>query len=351
MKILRYSKTSRPRWIMAGCFALVASLFATAQAAERRLTDADIARYLPRLKAEAAAFTKSVSETREASAAIASKMAEQEKLYDDIASGKTDVLTWLRAHTNQALVPAGAVYSAECSRAITMEGVPVTAIFGFNRESPYRDLLRRAAAGDQAAADEFFTRRGEEETGKRSAAAQATQDFVAGILSFYYDHGFVDAEVLDRPVIVNFLVAPDSSVSVTVWEQNAYSGLLPRNIIPECSALPTGPIIEIEFKGASAGEGAGLPAGGESASGAAAEKQDPDYEAVKEALFLAYTDAENPSAIEVEIPPDAPPEVKAKMAEIAAMFEVRKANMTLYKRHEAELAPILKAFLQTSSQE
>jgi hypothetical protein len=357
MPLSSTSTTTRAgRITLALLLALIAwsTAFASARAAERPLTDADIERWLPRLRAEAAAFTKSVREARETSSVIASRAAEQEKLYADIESGKTDPLAWLRAHTRHAVVPDRAVYNAACSRAITMEGVPVTAVFTFNMESPYRDLLRRAAAGDAAAVDEFNTRRGEEEIGERSAEAQATRKFITGILLFYYNRGFVDAQVLDRPVTVNFLVSPDSSVAVTIWEENAYSGLLPRNIIRTCSALPTGPLIEITYevkRGVDEAGGAAAAQAGAGEAGAgstAGEKSDPDYERVKEALFLARMDAANPSALEFEIPADAPAEAKAELAALAAEFAVRKANVIVYKRHEAELAPVFKALFQLS---
>ena len=131
---------------------------------------------------------------------------------------------------------------------------------------------------------------------------------------------------------------------------NAFSGLRPRSPIPVCAARPTGPLLEIRFQGESS-EATDASAREHTESGGWEEgKADPDYEAVKEALLLARTDARNPSQIEVPIPLDAPPEVKAGLGSVAAQFEVRKANLMVYKRHEAEIAPILKAFLQTSEE-
>ncbi len=256
MKSFRLSGAFRRRSIIIGCFALVASAFASAHALERPLTDADIARHLPRLRAEAAAFTKTARETREASAAVISTVEEIEKLRADLVEGRKDILEWLRAQSNQVLIPGGAAYSAECSRAVTGEASVPTAVFTFGKESPYCDLLRRAASGNAAAVDEFNTRRGEEEIGKRSAAAQTMHDFVAGTIAFYRDRGFVIIEG-NHPIIVTFLGSPDGRLSVAIWEANAYCGLLPRDTPPACSALPTGPIVEICLVGASGADAAG----------------------------------------------------------------------------------------------
>lgn len=347
MKILRFSKSSRAWWLKVGCFALVASAFATAHALERPLTEADITRHLPRLRAEAAAFTKTVSEGLKVTAAIQSYTEAGQKFWGDIDSGKTDVLAWMRAHADHVLVPTGAVYGADCSRVESGNLGKPTAVFTFGKESPYRDLLRRAASGDDAARAEFQTRRGEEETGKRSAAAQATHDFIAGILSFYRDLGFTAAEG-DRPITATFLQAPDGCVSAAIWEVNPFAGQLPLPTPSECSSLPTGPLVEITFEGetvATPAAIAGAPAAEEKP--AAGENPDPEYERVKDALFLAQVDAADPSALEFEIPSDAPPELKANLAALAAEFAVRKSNLIIYKLHEAELAPLLEALTQT----
>ena len=346
MKLLDLSKNSRRRWLAVGCFALVASSSVFAQAPQRPLTDADVKRYLPRLRAEAAAFTKTASEAREANTAMVSAIEERAKFQDDLLEGRKDILEWLRGQSDQVLIPDGAVYSAECSRAITGERAGPTAVFTFAKESPYRDLLRRAALGDDAARDEFNNLRGGEETGKRSAAAQAMHDFVAGMLSFYRDRGFVEIEA-NRPITVTFLGSPDGRVSVTIWEANAYCGLLPLPNPHACSALPTGPLVEISLAIESGADTALAAANDTLAADTAKEKPDPDYERVRNALFLAQVDAANPEALEFEMPSDAPPELKANLAALAAEFAVRKSNLIIYKLHEAELAPLLDALTQT----
>jgi hypothetical protein len=347
MKSFRISGAFRRRSVIIGCLALGASAFASAHALERPLTDADIERWLPRLRAEAAAFTKTVSEAREGTAAMVSAIEERAKLQADLLEGRKDILEWLRVQSAHVLIPDGAVYSAECSRAVTGEGAGPRAVFTFGKESPYRDLLRRAASGDEAARDEFNNRRGEEEARERTADEQAMHDLVAGAIAFYRDRGFVVIEG-NNPIIVTFLGSPDGRVSATIWEQNPYCGLLPRGTPPACAALPTGPLVEISLAGESGADAAG-DAGEESTGAPAAdEAADFEYERVRNALLLARMDADNPSALEFDIPPDAPPEVKAEIASIAAEFAARKANVLVYKRREAELAPILDALLELS---
>lgn len=341
MRLFHLSVTSRKRWFKVGCFALFASSLACVHAAERPLTDADVTRYLPRLREEASAFTSGRREALETFADLESAVAEHEALKADFESGKTDVLAWMRAQTEYAMVPAKAVYNAKCSRALTAVGGPVTAILTFGKESPYRDLLRRAASGDEAALQEFYTRRGEEETGKRSPASKEIQNFVLGVVSFYRGRGFVEVKGV-HPVTVTFLESPDPRLSVIVWEVNPYLGLLPGQTYSECSALPTGPLVELEYVSKAPLEF--------EESAAAEEKPDPEYERVKEALILAKMDTADPSQLEVEIPPDAPPEAKKELREYASLFAVRKANLAVYKRHEAALAPILEALLGETSE-
>lgn len=342
MKNFYLSKLFRRGSMAIACFVLFAPTFAfvSLRAAERPITDAEVERYLPRLRAEAAAYESAIQKGMEASAAIESKVAEDEKFYADIESGKVDVLAWIRQHTEYALIPPGAVYSALCSRTITGDSAVPTAVFTLGKESPYRDLLHRATAGDAEALAEYQRLRGEEEIGRRNAAAQAIHDLVEKTISFYKDHEFVETEGTDRPVIVTWLVPPDPSVLVSIWDVNPYAGVLPRNILTTCAALATGPVVEIQYKGEPREEAPNVAE--------AEEVPDPEYERVKEALIMARIDAADTSAITIEIPPDAPPAVKAELAAVQAEYAVRLANVAVYRRHEAVLAPILEKFLRTA---
>jgi hypothetical protein len=344
MKDFYLSKIFRLGSIAIGCFVLfiLTFAFASMRTTERPITDADVERYLPRLRADADAMESAIQKSMEVSAAIESKVARDEEFFADIESGKTDVLEWIRQQTEYALIPPGAVYSAECSRTVTGDSAVPTAIFTLGKESPYRDLLRRATAGDSEALAKYQRLRGEEEIGERNPAAQANNDLVAKTVSFYKDHEFVEPESMDRPGIVTWLVPPDPSVLVSVWDVNPYAGVLPRNILPTCSALPTGPTIEIEIRTVPEEE-APIAAEAEGLS-------DPEYERVKVALIMARIDAADTSALTIEIPPDAPPAVKAELAAMQAEYAVRLANVAVYRRHEAVLAPILEKFLRPADQ-
>ena len=344
MKSFYLNKIFRQRSIPINCFVLFASIlaFASVRTTERPITDAEVERYLPHLRADAAAMESAIQRGLKMSAVIKSKVAEDEKFYADIESGKIDVLEWIRAHTEYALIPPGAVYSAECSRTVTGDSAIPTAVFTLGKEPPYRDLLRRSTAGDSEALAEYQRLRGEEEISVRNAAAQVIYDLVAKTVSFYKDHNFVEAESIDRPVIVTWLVPPDQNVFVTIWDVNPYAEVLPRNILSTCPALPTGPMIEIELKRGPEEE---APIAAE-----AEELPDPEYERVKEALIMARIDAADTSALTIEIPPDTPPAVKAELAALQAEYAVRLANVAVYRRHEAVLAPILESFLRTAYQ-
>jgi hypothetical protein len=367
-KLLSLSSFARMRRAAAGRIALLAFPLAAcrlgaapALAAERPLTDADVALWLPRLRAEAAAFADTAQKEREAIAETGAALEARETLLADMASGKVDILAWLRASVPQVFIPADAVYCAECSQTITGEMRRPAAVFTFRKESQHRDLLRRAASGDASAADEFHKRRGEEEQGAQSAEGKKASDFAAELASQYRSRGYTDSEGIPISILITSLNSPDGNLFVMVSEVNYYCGLLPRPVPPPCSALPTGPIVEISFEGdmlhpalprdagGGAADGASGAAAGAGSSGAEAEP-DPEYERVRNALFLARADAEYPSAIEVEIPPDAPAEVKAELAKISAEYAVRRSNVLVYKKHEAVLAPLLEALMQLSNE-
>jgi hypothetical protein len=169
---------------------------------------------------------------------------------------------------------------------------------------------------------------------------------VKRVISFYRDRGFAKVES-ELPLIVTLLEPPDKCVLVMVWEVNPFLVQFTASAPPDCDELPTGPVVEIKFGGGQEPDVPGIAANDTAAAEAAREKPDPEYERVKEALFLARIDAANPGALEIEIPADAPAEAKAELAPIAAEFAVRKANVLVYKRHEAELAPILDALFET----
>lgn len=346
MKPVHTLTGSRVRQMVLGCAVLLAAspMILPARAADRPLTDADVERWLPRLRAEAAAFTKQVSEVRETLATMVSAVAGTEALLADMASGKTNISTWLRERTDEALIPPGAIFSEQCSRALTEQARSPTAVYTFGKESPYHELLRRAASGDHAARDEFDRRRGGEGMGERSAAQSEIRDFVVGIESLYREHGFVDSEGPPISILITILLSPTRSVVASISEVNYYCGLLPRDVPRACSTLPTGPLVEIVFSG----DLLQLPARGDSGTTAADDEElDPDYERVRNALLLARADAADSAAIEFVVPPDAPAEAKASLNELAAEFATRRANMRLYRKYEAVLAPLLDALLTT----
>jgi hypothetical protein len=79
--------------------------------------------------------------------------------------------------------------------------------------------------------------------------------------------------------------------------------------------------------------------------------RDPEHDRVGDALILARADASKPSTLGVQIPPDAPPELKAQPAALKTEFAARVTNVAVYRRHEAELAPIPDVLLLTGEQE
>ncbi|MCU0253510.1 MAG: hypothetical protein MUE47_03120 [Acidobacteria bacterium] len=285
-----------------------------------------------------------MSEARETHAELVSAVEGREALLADMASGKTNISTWLRARTDEALVPPGAIFSEQCSRALTEHAHSPTAVYTFQKESPYRDLLRRAASGDAAARDEFYRRRGADGLSERSAAGTEIRDLVATTETFFRNHGFVDSGGPAVSIVVTILLSPTRSVVASISEVNSYCGLLPRDVPLACSTLPTGPLVEIAFSG----DLLQLPMRDDAGTTVAgAEEADPEYERVRNALVQARADAADPATIEFVVPPDAPAEVEASLNELAAEFATRRANVLLFRKYEAVLAPLLDALLTT----
>jgi hypothetical protein len=303
--------------VAAVAFAAVV-LATAARAEERRLTDADVRKALPVLRAE--------------KAALAGAQAAFDREAAPPTSFSGDPLDRLRKRARVAL-PEGAVHQARCSRAASAAGGPV-ALFTFGRSI---DCYHRAWR------DAFRSDRNPEADMTEACRAEgdATMRFLDGVQAALVGKGFAAEE--EGPAFRR-LSSADGTLRAVLRPHNVYDranrpddhplvlGIEGKNAresaLAACSAVESGPLLEIRAAG-------GAPvAGGDAVADALRQAglDAPAWEALKEALILARLDVER-GVLAAE---------EAAGGELRAP-EVRRANADVYRRHAAALAPLLDA--------
>ena len=79
-----------------------------------------------------------------------------------------------------------------------------------------------------------------------------------------------------------------------------------------------------------------------------------DYARYREALYFAYGDSLNEGAIQPQVPPELPPntpaaelgKIRTAYEKINFPLELRRSNVEAYKRHIADLEPVMKVLSQ-----
>ncbi len=296
------------------------SLAAAARAEDRRLTDADVRKAIPVLRAEGAS------------------LAGAQAAFDRETAARTsfsgDPLEWLRKRA-RVDAPPGAVYQARCSRAASAEGGPV-AIFTFGRAI---DCYQRAMR------DAFRAKRNPEAdmTEACRAEQEKTARFLDGVQAALVGRKFA---VDEEGETTRKLSSGDGKLRATLHPHNVFHrenrpddhplfvGIQGKGAreaaLSACSAIDSGPLLEIR-----AGDG-GLGGGGGGVEGAlrGAGLDAPAYEAVKEALVMARVDVEQ-GVLAAEEAAGGDPRALA----------VRRENADVYRRHAATLGPLLDALV------
>jgi hypothetical protein len=300
--------------------ALLALAATAARAGEHRLTEADLCRAIPVLRAEGAVAAG-------AQALAADALGARERF-----SG--DPLEWLRRRARVDL-PAAAAYQARCSRAASVEGGPV-ALFTFGRRI---DCVRRAWR------DAPRTQRNPEAdmTDACRAEGARTDRFLDGLQAALAAKGYTVDEEGDA---YRRLSSPGGGLQAVLHPHNVYdranrpedhplllrleAGAARDEALAACSAIDSGPLLELRAGDGAAGPPADAVAAALRAAGLEAER----YEAIKEALFLARADVEQGLlALEAQ--------VAALQGGDARRLETRRANADLYLKRAADLSPLL----------
>ncbi len=303
-----------------------------AWAEEKPLTEAEIKKAMPVLKAEA----MNLKNAKE-------KFSINETI---IQKGKEDPLGWLKARSRHVVVPDGATYNAACSEVVSKEGISPVAVFTFGREIDcyYKQLLetsRKLAYGSQEKSP--APDKGKGMSNQCISAGKQTDKLVEKTRAFYEKKEF--REFPGPGGAVNH-AAPDQTITAHVSPYNIYhrinymldNPLTSEEDIKICSAMPSGPVIMIY-----AGEKI-TASGDEDAVSAMLEKAGmpvEEYERIKMAVFSARNDAADPSLdAEIDIPSMTADEAKDIMG-FKKMISVRKKNAGLYRKYSGELEPIL----------
>jgi len=321
-----------------------------------KLTESELSAVLPIMKAEAAGITKSVD-------AYASQTEQRGQLFLDIKSGKTDPLDWLKQNAKQIIVPPGAKYLPECSRAVSirisdllmkdnpdskLSAVP-TAIFTFGKELPSinKDLL------EEKISFEDYYKFIENPYDATDPVVDKLRLFIKETESFYRKNGFsVQYSDFVPPGTLFGFSHPDNeeliSGNLNIFDWTLLDPSYP-DAFKQCRSYVLGPVIEISA----------LPkllnnsiVTDNSINNRLRENlnkagiSDDRYALIIVSLIQARTDSENPDAIEVpdfDFVPTTPEEKEtAKIIEqLKADALARKSNVPVYNKFKAELDPIL----------
>jgi len=310
-----------------------------------KLTDADVRRVLPVMKAEAAERQAALKEMGQTLEQIEKMTQETEQRIKDLESGKLDPLAYLKQHSPSIAVPPSATYKPKLSRIASLwaYGYPI-AVFSYGIDS---EAARNLARGGESAARQYANF-GDIYKGPAGQKIKAAEE---EFKSFYTAKGFRDLAFTKVPGWS--CVSPDGGVSAWFVFVNLYAGT------KDVEAIPDGPILELglaEFF--SAGEKPQpmekperpAPLGKEQALRQAGMSEE-EYGEFVSALAMARNDAANPSAIDpanIGLDSEGPmePEMKKTLVEMRAFYEVRRQNSILYKRHAAVLGPLLTALGQ-----
>ena len=312
-----------------------------------KLTDADVQRLIPVMKAQAAEMQAGLKEAEQQHEQMQTMFKEMEQCITDLEAGKLDPLAYLKQRSKYVTAPPSAVYKPKLSRLVSLNlyGIP-TAIFSYGIES---ETARNLASGGEVTFEQFlkFGDIYKGPAGKKIKAAE--EEF----MSFYTSKGFTKLQGNITYPGYN-CTSPDGSAWAEFVFFNTYTGA--EYVAENVETIPSGPILEIHLSEFwSPGEKpqpmekteSPVPTGKEQALRKAGMSEEKYGEYVG-ALGMARNDAADPSRIDTasigldyEGPMD--PEMKKTLEEMKTFYEIRRQNSLVYKRHAAALDPLLTA--------
>lgn len=282
----------------------------------KRLTDVDLEKAIPVLRAQIEGGAALSAEAEELERANAAAVERREASREAIRSGESDPLELLRSRGIEALVPPGFKYHPRCSRAISeSDHLEVVLVTG----APERE----AVCGD----------------GAFSGHVPPMQDHpqYAKALKFFESKGFV------RDRSRGTLRHPTKQLGVESelhMDERLWRCVLQERAAAECGALPEGPILVLEDVTLDLQADQQIAALNESHGArqqAVADRQakagvsDSEWEPLLGALLMARADLEHRALMPVLAQ-------AAKSDDQRRALQVRTANMELYERSKHRVA-------------
>ena len=296
-----------------------------AQVYERPLTEQDLQRVLPLLRADRTGGERLGRQAAEREALEGQRRGARQQATAQIAGG-IDPLAWLTKLTANAVAPSTARYQAECSRALTGSSVVPSAVFSFGIAAPsswlavWRARDQSIPIGDRSKTVE---KPGAQQPGatRPEAVTQQTRAFYA---SRHFEY---EGEV--APFEWQFL-APDRLVGATVMGVN----VLGR--VAECRDLPSGPMVLLKAQGEAFAKGPARPGPGTNRELAdaldTAGFTEGQYLNLKLQLLNARADAQDPARLN---------KLPTATEEQRNTLDIRRANAEFYRGHADVIAPLL----------
>jgi hypothetical protein len=309
-----------------------------------RLTDADVKRIIPVMKAEAAQTQADLKQLEQDVKRGEEYFQLREQLLKDMETGKVDPLAYLKQQSKYILAPPSAVYKPKLSRYVSVNlyyGDP-TAVFSYGIEAS--ETLKTLARGGEAAAVQLVTF-GDVYNGPNGKKIKAVYD---EFVSFYTAKGF--SHWWSETMLEYGCVSPDGRAGAVFWHPNIYAGII------NVENIPDGPILLLGVAFSSSADerprpmGSRVPMSKETALRLIGMSEE-EYGEYVGALVMARNDAADPSAIDpanmgldFEGPVD--PETAKALKEMRVFYELRRQNMLIYKKYAAVLDPLFAAMGQ-----
>ena len=305
----------------------------------KRLTDADVKRMIPVMKAEAAQTQATLNQVGQELEQAKKRGEEHEQRIKDLEAGKLDPLAYLKQKSKYTHVPPSVVYKPKLSRleSLWAYGDPI-AVFSYGINS---EAARNLALGGEAAAVQYVNF-GDIYKGPDGQKIKAAED---EFKSFYTAKGFTNLHFTKIPGWE--CVSPDGGAAAWFVFYNKYSGAKDVESIPDGPILLFGLIDSFSTDEQPLPKDRSVPMSKEQALRRAGMSEE-EYGEYVGALIMARNDAADPSAVDpantgldFEGPVD--PETAKALEEMKVFFELRRQNALIYKRYAAVVDPLLAA--------
>jgi len=312
----------------AACLVAAALLLAPAavgaQVYDRPLTEQDLQRLVPVLRAEKAGSARIAQQAMERQALEQKRAAARQQAVAAITAG-TDPLEWLTKASPNAVTPSTARYQAPCSHALTQSTGEPSAVFSFGMHAPPAWLAVWKARDNTVPIRESQTA---SQPGAQRAGAPRPEAVVQQARAFYSGRSF---ESQGEPAPFEWLfVAPDRLVSATIMGVN----VLGR--VEACRNLANGPTIVLNAEGDAFAKGPAKAAPTTNRELALALEKEglrrEEYLNLREQLRVAQADAKDPSRL------TAPASATEEQLKALA---IRGKNAAFYREHADLISPLL----------